>query len=353
MPSDHQSDFVSSTPVSASGAAYLVVRAALVKCWVAAASDAMPKSVSASSSGDVERIRTFSGLRSRCRMRWAWMPFSASAISLTMRLMSAFGSGPARMRSSSVPPGMYSRSFVSGAIGDAVREHPHHRVAHRLRKDREQPEIGRDPFAIELGHAPFAAAHIGDQQDVGLAPRRGKNVHDRILVAQRRRQRPCAGDHGRCRGAVQPPIAIEATLRARRVGLCAIGVRADDDVGCRRCGGREAPRLRPAVAPPAAARASAKNRRPRATRRRRSALARAGSPVRRPDRRGHTLGPRGRLYLRHETFESARPRLAHNASTCAMSPRPGMPIIQTRPPSMAACIRLPPASLATSLAAST
>ena len=110
MPSDHQSDLSSSTPVSTSGAAYLVVRAADVKCCVASESDAMPKSVNARCNGCALRTSTFSGLRSRCRMRCAWMPVSASAISRTIVRMSSLGSGPLCMSCSSVPPGMYSSS---------------------------------------------------------------------------------------------------------------------------------------------------------------------------------------------------------------------------------------------------
>jgi hypothetical protein len=47
-------------------------------------------------------------------------------------------------------------------------------------------------------------------------------------------------------------------------------------------------------------------------------------------------------------LSSSSPRLAHSASTRAMSPRSGMPIIQTRPPSTATCMRLPAAAVGAS-----
>ena len=45
------------------------------------------------------------------------------------------------------------------------------------------------PSAIELRDAPLAAAHVGDEQDVGLAAGRRKHVDDAKVIAQRRRQR--------------------------------------------------------------------------------------------------------------------------------------------------------------------
>ena len=191
----------------------------------------MPKSVSASSSGDCERISTFSGFRSRCRIRCAWMPASASAISCTMRRTSDLGSGPARSRSSSVPPGTYSSSSYAAPSDTPCASTRTTVSPTELREDVEQLEVRRDAAAVELRDAALAGLRVGDEQDVGLAARGREHVDHAIVVAQRGGQRPRAGDRRRGRRRAQRAIAVDAAVAARRIRLRAVGMRADDRRG--------------------------------------------------------------------------------------------------------------------------
>ena len=125
---------------------------------------------------------TFSGFKSRCRMRCAWMPFNASAISLTMRRTSAFGSGPARSSCCERAARQVFLDFVGDAVGDAVREHAHDRSRHPLAT---AFRAAASPARVPCDRAWRRTARrlrMLDQQHIRLAAGRRKRVDDAIVV---------------------------------------------------------------------------------------------------------------------------------------------------------------------------
>ena len=214
----------------------------------------MPKSVSASCSGDAVRTSTFSGLRSRCRMRCAWMPrerigdllHDAPDVGLRQR-------PAAHAAASSVPPGTYSRSSYA-APSDTPWSSTRTTVSPTdCARIVEQAEVGLDASAIELRDAP--------SRRCARRRRAGCRLRCRWRGTRRRRDSARAAPAGSGRapaigGASARSERLQYTQRSLPGGFgCA-------QSGCgqidrRRLRAALRPALRPRLPPPEAAAAGA------------------------------------------------------------------------------------------------
>ena len=178
-------------------------------------------------------------------MRCAWMP-SQRVGDLARRCGArrSAASGPACMKSRERAARHVFEHLVGDAVGHAVREHAHDRIADAGARIVEQPEVGLDALAVELDDRP--RRRCDGRRPAGCRPRcRSRERRRRRDSA--RAARPAAGAcrAARARRACERPVAVDAARRARRIGLRAVGVRSSCDVAsprraaaCRRAGRR-------------------------------------------------------------------------------------------------------------------
>ncbi len=303
-------------------------------------------------------------------MRCAWMPFSASAISFTTRRRSDLGSGPAASSACSVPPGTYSSSSYAApsdtpwsSTRTTVSPTEPARIARSLKSGamprRYNLTTRRSPERTSATSRMSASPPAGNTSTTRNASRSaaGSGRAPAIAVVARigRLQythRTCPGGFGCAQSACGQSAgdasvtglsgAVEGSAPAS--GASATGA-VRSVVGAAGSSAEPSPAARAAGAGATSAGSGLSEKSTFASSAPHGHRLRSGgfSRSQTGQRRTYVWATR-RLYLRHDTCVRASPRLAQSASTASMSPRAGMPIIHTRPPSTDACIRLPASS---------